>query len=413
MKGLAWFIAKREIADGSTSRNVMVHIATAAVAISIAVVIISLAILFGFKEQVSALISGITPDVKVTVLEINSKQQPELYPINDSPELRGLITSSSEISQIERYALRNGVIRGEDGAMGIVLKGVDSEANVALFASRLESGAMPRMEEARRKEILISEQLAKKIGAQRDSRVEILLMEGEESRRELFKVCGIYRSTLGEEGSALALTDIRNVQKLNGWEASQISGYGCRLADSQLSEFCAAEINSRLMYDYNGEESIVAVTAKEEYGTIFGWLETHDVNAVVVLTIMLIVAIFNVLTALLILVLERTRTVGILKAMGMTNKVIRRIFTHHAARIIVLGIIIGNAVAITMLLLQKHLHLVKLEETGYFLSEVPVSLGAGWIIATDILFTIIIIAVTYLASSIIGRIKVAEAIKYS
>ena len=243
MKGLAWFIAKREIADGGTSRNVMVHIATAAVAISIAVVIISLAILFGFKEQVSALISGITPDVKVTVLEINSKQQPELYPINDSPELRGLITSSSEVSQIERYALRNGVIRGEDGAMGIVLKGVDSEANVALFASRLESGAMPRMEEARRKEILISEQLAKKIGAQTDSRVEILLMEGEKSRRELFKVCGIYRSTLGEEGCALALTDIRNVQKLNGWEASQISGYGCRLADSQFSEFCAAEIN--------------------------------------------------------------------------------------------------------------------------------------------------------------------------
>ena len=119
------------------------------------------------------------------------------------------------------------------------------------------------------------------------------------------------------------------------------------------------------------------------------------------------------MTALLILVLERTRTVGILKAMGMTNKVIRRIFTHHAARIIVLGIIIGNAVAITMLLLQKHLHLVKLDETGYFLSEVPVSLGAGWIIATDILFTIIIIAVTYLASSIVGRIKVAEAIKYS
>jgi lipoprotein-releasing system permease protein len=128
---------------------------------------------------------------------------------------------------------------------------------------------------------------------------------------------------------------------------------------------------------------------------------------------MLIVAIFNMATALLILVLERTRMVGILKSLGMQNNTIRRIFIHRAAQIIAVGIAIGNILALGLLLAQKHLHLIKLDESGYFLSEVPVSLGVGWIVATDILFATIIIAVMYLATSIEGRIKVAEAIKYN
>jgi lipoprotein-releasing system permease protein len=128
---------------------------------------------------------------------------------------------------------------------------------------------------------------------------------------------------------------------------------------------------------------------------------------------MLIVAIFNMATALLILVLERTRMVGILKSLGMQNSTIRRIFIYRAAQIIAVGIVIGNILALGLLFAQKYLHLMKLDESGYFLSEVPVSLNAGWIVATDILFATIIIAVMYLATSIVGRIKVAEAIKYS
>ena len=128
---------------------------------------------------------------------------------------------------------------------------------------------------------------------------------------------------------------------------------------------------------------------------------------------MLIVAIFNMVTAMLILVLERTRMVGILKSMGMQNRTIRRIFAHRALRIIARGVVIGNILALALLLAQKYLHLIKLDEEGYFLSEIPVSLGAWWIVATNLIFVLIILAATYLATSIVGRIKVAEAIKYS
>jgi lipoprotein-releasing system permease protein len=217
---------------------------------------------------------------------------------------------------------------------------------------------------------------------------------------------------LGNVASSLAITDIRNVQKINRWEQSQITGYACHLDAPELSIATADNINTRLIYDYQGEENIAAVIAEELHADIFGWLETHDVNATVILVIMLVVAIFNVVTALLILVLERTRMVGTLKSMGMANKAIRRIFTHHAARITLRGVIIGNAIALVLLVVQQQFHIVKLDESGYFLSEVPVALGAGWMVAVNILFATIIVAVTHIATSIVGRIKVAEALKY-
>lgn len=407
MKSLARHIALRD----TSSKNAMVHIATAAVAVSIAVVVVSLSVIFGFKEQISTLVSGTVADITITSPYAN--RQPELHPISDNEALRDILVSTRNIAHTERYALRSVVVRGEKGASGIALKGVDAEANIDLIAERLESGAMPRMEEMRRKEILLSQTIAEKIGASANSRVELLLLDGDTPRREVFKVCGIYRSALGETGAELALTDIRNVQKLNGWEPSQISGYACRVVDTDLATQTADIINLRLMHEYEGEDSLYARSAEEQFPVIFGWLETHDVNATVIIVIMLVVAIFNMVTALLILVLERTRMVGILKSMGMQNSTIRQIFTHRALRIIAVGTAIGNAVAVGLLLLQRDLHLIKLDESGYFLSEVPVALGVGWIVAINIVFVAIILVATHLATSIVGRIKVAEAIKYN
>jgi lipoprotein-releasing system permease protein len=328
--------------------------------------------------------------------------------------LHKLISSTENVAHIERYASLGCVIRGESGATGIALKGIGSEANTSVIAERLESGSMPRIEEARRKEILLSRTVASTIGAKTNDRVELLILgeENETPRREVFKVCGIYRSALGEMGAELALTDIRNVQKLNGWDYSQISGYACRLKDSDLADQTASAINQRLV-DFDSEDTLLAISSHERYQDIFAWLETHDINAMIIAIIMLVVAIFNVVTALLILVLERTRVVGVLKSLGMQNSTIRKIFTYRTARIIGIGIAIGNLLAVGLLLAQRYLHVVKLEESGYFLSEVPVSFGAGWIVATNVAFVVIILVATHLATSIVGRIKVADAIKYN
>ena len=407
MRNLARHIASR----ATQSQNAMVHIATAAVAVSIAVVIISLSVIFGFKEQISSLVSGTVSDVTISAFAFNRQAEPS--PIHDSKELQSVISSTENVAHIERYATLGCVIRGKSGAVGIALKGIGAEAESSFIAKQIESGTLPHIEENRRKEILLSQQTAEAIGATTNDRVELLLLENDKPRREVFKVCGIYHSSLGKTNAELALTDIRNVQKLNGWEPSQISGYACRVVDTNLASQSADIINLRLMHEYEGEDSLYARSAEEQFPVIFGWLETHDVNATVIIVIMLVVAIFNMVTALLILVLERTRMVGILKSMGMQNSTIRQIFTHRALRIIAVGTAIGNAVAVGLLLLQRDLHLIKLDESGYFLSEVPVALGVGWIVAINIVFVAIILVATHLATSIVGRIKVAEAIKYN
>lgn len=406
MRSLARHIASR----ATRSQNAMVHIATAAVAVSIAVVIISLSVIFGFKEQISSLISGTVSDVTISALAFNRQAEPS--PIHDSEELRKLITSTDNVAHVERYATLGCVIRGKSGAVGIVLKGIGAEAESTFIAERMEDGALPRIEENRRKEILLSKQTAEAIGATTNDRVELLLLENDKPRRELFKVCGVYHSSLGKTNAELALTDIRNVQKLNGWEPSLISGYACLLHNSEVAELTAYEINRQLV-EFESEDNLVAESSHEKYADIFSWLETHDINAMIIAIIMLIVAIFNIVTALLILVLEQTRMVGVLKSMGMQNNTLRRIFTYRTAKIIAIGITIGNIVAVAILLAQRHLHLVKLDEAGYLLSEVPVAFDAWWMVGTNLVFVVIILVATYLATSIVGRIKVAEAIKYS
>lgn len=388
----------------------MQHIAAIAVAVSIAVALISSSVMVGFRNEITSLVSSTVSDI--VVAPSFSMRQPELHPVTDSEALRTLITTTDNVAHIEPYAVRGGVLRSKRGAEGIVIKGVDASADFSYYTSRLISGDMLRIEEARRKELLISENIASTLHIESGDRVELLIIEGDTPRRELFKVCGIYRSALGDIGAEIALTDLRNVQRINGWATNQISGYACRLEYPTIGAQSADILNLRLLYEYEGEEGVAATSSQEAHAEIFGWLETHDVNMAVILTIMVIVALFNMVTAILILVLERTRMIGILKSMGMQNGAIRKIFTYRASIIVVRGLIVGNIIAMLLLLLQRHLHIVQLDESGYFLSEVPVAFDAWWIVGLNLLFVMVITSVVYIATSIVQRIDVADAIKF-
>ena len=243
-------------------------------------------------------------------------------------------------------------------------------------------------------------------------RQTVLFMEEQMPHREIFKVCGIYNSALGDVGANLILTDIRNLRKINDWNEHQITGYSIRLHKPNDARATSELINLRLLHEYDGEEEIVAISSEEMHANIFSWLATHDVNEVVILTIMLVVALFNIVTAILILILEETRRIGILKCLGMTTRAIRKIFVHRAVRILAQGLLWGNAVAIALALAQKHLHIVKLDETGYFLNEVPITLDIWSILSINGLFIGVVLAIVYLATAIVSRIEIANSIKY-
>ena len=404
-------IARRTASDRDSAQNAMVHIATAAVAASIAVMVISLSVIFGFREQITQLISGSVADIMVA--DARTFRRSDSAPIRDSEELRQLISTTPNVKNIERFIMQGGVLRSKSGMAGAVLRGVDASADLSTFASSIVEGRLPLHGTERRKELALSASAARELGVASGERVDMLLLrEGNTPQREVFKVCGIFIMPMDEGRESVALADIATLQGISGWDEEQISGYAVRLFDFDEAIMTADLINLRLLSEYEGDENASAISSQEIYGDIFGWLSTHDVNATVIITIMLVVALFNMIAALLIIVLERSRMIGVLKSLGMANREVRRIFHYRAAIIIAKGLAWGNGVALALLLLQRYTHLVKLDASGYILSEVPVSLSAEWIIWLNIAFAAVVLALLTLTTTIVARIKPSQTMKY-
>lgn len=411
VKSLSLFISRRTAHGSESSQSVMTHVAATAVAVSAAVMILTLAVVFGFRREMGALVSRFAADVTVT--DLRALRASESIPVADSERVRELIAAADESARIVAYAVRGGAIRSERAMAGMVLKGVGSSDGTALFADVLAEGELPRFGDARRKEILISRSCADALGVSAGARVELLFIEEDGSpRRELFKVCGIYDTGLNDEQATLILTDIRNVRKINGWDEGQITGYEVRTDDFDRADEVADAVNRNLFEFYDGDDNLSAVSARMLHAEIFNWLGTHDVNAAVIVTIMFVVALFNMITALLILVFERVRMIGILKTLGMTDGGIRRIFLWRAASLVARGLLWGNAAGIGLALLQQHTHAVKLDAEGYNVAAVPIDLDASWIIGIDIGFAATILLLLAAATTIVSRIRPADTIRY-
>ena len=307
-----------------------------------------------------------------------------------------------------------------------MLKGVEADYDWSYFREWLVAGELPRVGgEVRTKDILLSRTLADKLLLGVGDKVEMLFVEpGEMPRRDRFKVAGVYESGMedtrefipvaGEEmDGVVVVTDIRNVQRLSEWGPDEISGYEILTRSLAGADTFARTLGRTLLYDDAEDSENLAVTSvRERYANIFDWLKAHDVNAAVVIVIMLVVAFFNMTSALLILVLERTRMIGLLKAFGMRNGCLRRIFLWRAALVTLRGLAWGNAAGLGLCLVQKWTHLVKLSSEGYLLSEVPVSLGWGWWLALNAGFVAAIVALLVIPTAVVSTVKPEETIRY-
>ena len=403
-------LARRTAGNSSPTQRVMTHIATLAVAVSICVMVITLAVVGGFKQEMTKIVGATSAEITLT--DSRSLNATFGRPISDVEQLLALVRSTEGCLTAEPYVSRGGVIRSESGVAAIMLKGVTTGSTAERFAGLIDEGEFPIFGEQRRKELFIARQTADALGVRVGERVELLFMSDERTpRRELFKVCGIY-TIGGNEDVALAITDLRNVRKINGWDESQISGIEITTDGSQPISVVTDTLNQRLIYEYEGEEDVSAIDVRELYSHIFSWLETHDVNAAVIATIMFIVTLFNMVTTILVLVLERTRMVGVLKSMGMCNGAVRRIFLYRAAMIIGRGLLAGNIVGIALVAIQLTTSVVKLDSAAYYVSSVPVVLDAWNIVAINIIFAVAILLLLYAATAIISRISPAEAVKY-
>ncbi len=427
-KGIEYFISRRTSkSERGGGGGVMMPIATLAVALSIGVMVITLAVISGFKQEIQNRLTALSGQMLVTSVgggsatNLRTIYRDELLVelTNEGAERQGV-----EVEKIAPYATRGAILRTATAVEGVLLKGIDGGYDMSIFEEGLVEGDLPSFGgEVKSRNAIISKRLADEQQLKIGDRLELLTTDSEVSnsggvtdkrmRRDLYKVGAIYTAGLGDMEKYLIMVDIRNVQRLNGWQSSQITGYEVWLSDVECAMAVANELNRLLvMTPSDAANGVAAYSTQELFPALFDWLKSHDINGVVILSIMLVVAIFNIITALLILVLERTQTIGVLKVLGMKNSSIRRVFLYRAFSIATKGMLWGNGVAIALCVAQRHFGFLKLDESGYMLSQVPVELSVEWLIYLNLGVVAAILLLVVLPTRIVSSIEPSKTIKF-
>ncbi len=393
----------------------MMRVATVAVALGVVVMIITIAIIGGFKSEINTKLSGLSGHIVTTHLR---GVQPSIFSyIEDSPALSNIISAEPSLTRQSSYILRGAIARAGGVIEGVVVKGVDSLYNTPFFERYITEGNLPHFGTGlSRRDVLISKSLADDMTLNEGDRLELMFSDeegGGDIDRLTFRVAGIFSSGIGEIEKRMVIADIETLRRVNGWGPTQISGREIWIDEINNAQNIAAELNKKITFDTNNQlNSVMAFSLSQIYPSLFDWLNTHNINGVVVISIMLIVALFNMVTALLILVLERTQMIGILKALGMGNGALRKIFLYRALSVIIRGLVWGNMIALALCLAQQKWGLLKLEASGYMLSEVPIKLELGWIIGLNIGVVVVVLLVMTIPTRIVATIKPDEIIKY-
>ena len=410
---LEYFLARRIATQtGGRKNNVMVRIATLSVAIGIAVMIISLSVIFGFKREIAAKLSGFGSHVQIVNLDGNVSY--ETVPISKNQPFLSQIRSVRNFSGMYPYAVTIGIPRGERAMQGVVLKGVDSTYDWSFFRQNLVEGELPDVQSGvRTKDIAVSRSLADLLEVSVGDPLEMLVIQ-DPPRRDLFRVAGIYDTQFSEIDHMMVLTDLRNVQRLNGWDSTQITGFEIATSDFGRLEPFTDDVYQVVFDNLTGDEhdSLRVINIRERFPMIFDWLDAHNVNAGVIITVMLLVALFNMIAALLIILLERTSMIGTLKALGMGNRALQKMFVIRSSFVIIKGMFWGNVVGIGLCLLQHCTGWISLSQEGYFLTTVPIFIDWGWLALLNAATFLFIVALLALPTMIISLILPEKTIRF-
>ncbi|MCC6463622.1 MAG: ABC transporter permease [Saprospiraceae bacterium] len=429
---LPFFIAQRIAFSGKRSfSRFIIRIAVVAVALSVAVMIATSALIAGFKTEISRKIFEFWGHIHIsdTAYSLSFEPQPidknqAFYPSLDT--VRGTSTleplvlwgfetgyerlqkSHGGIRHIQVFTHKPGIIRTKTAMEGILLKGVGEDFDWShLQPYLLEGRPLALTDTAPSKDILISRQTADRLQVGVGDKFIVYFVKGNDQLRRLFQVCGIYKTGLEEYDRKFAICDIRQVQNLLGWDENQVAGFEVWLDDIRdLDRY------NDYIYDEVLPPDLLCVTIRDKFPAIFEWLQLQDYNEVVILALMLAVAIVNMITALLVLVLERTTMIGVLKALGETNMRVREIFLYYAAVITLRGMFWGNLLGIGFCVLQDKFHLVRLNEADYYLSYAPVQLNWLPVLLVNVNTLFITLVFLLLPSFVISKISPVRAIRF-
>lgn len=402
------FIAKRILSrdKGNFSRPI-VRISLVSIALGLAVMIISVAVTTGFKSAISDKVTGFASHIQITSFENNKTF--ELAPLDMNQSFYPSLNDSSGIRHIQVFATKSGLIKTTDQIQGIVMKGIWTDFDTSFFAESIIAGSMLKIDPDKRTDsILISRKIADKLNFKVGDPVRVYFINPDEAspRGRKFVVQGIYETGLEDFDNQYILGDMRHIQKLNNWEDFQVSGFEIFLDDFRTIDQNWERIYNNIGYELN------ATSIKEAYPQIFDWLNLQDMNVIIILVLMIAVAVINMISTLLILILEKTNMIGILKALGAKGVSIRKVFLYNAAFIVGKGLLWGNAFGLAVALLQQNLRLIKLNQESYYVSYVPVHLDLWTVMALNLGTLALCVLFLLIPSYVIARISPVKAIRW-
>ncbi len=403
------FIAFRLIRGKTENKNKLsaplYRISTLAIALSVAVMIISLAVLEGFQQEITSKVIGFGSHIQLSKYDNNNSFEPQ--PINVSAAFLSEVNKIPGVSKTSVYAIKAGILKTENEMEGVILKGVGQSFEDSFFKKHLVSGKIFNAKsKIKNDSILISKQLANKFNFKVYDKVIVYFIQNP-ARVRKFVIAGIYNTGLEDFDNKYLLCDARHIQKLNNWDSTQFAGVEVSIEDFKKLDLITAQINEIIPTDW------LASNIREQFPQLFDWLRLQDINVQVIIILMTLVAIVNMVTALIILILENTRLIGILKALGMSNIQLQKMFLYQVGVIVGKGLLYGNISALTLCILQSKFHFVKLDETSYYISHVPIQLNL-WLIVLINLSTFIICSIALIVpSKLVTKISPLKAIRYN
>lgn len=406
------FIAKRIISAKQHKNSVsspIIKISILAIAIGMIVMLFSIATGVGLQKKIKEKISGFNGDVQIMTYDANNSKI-TLNPVSLNQNFYPDFKEVPNVKKVQAYATLAGIIRTSENFEGVILKGVNSDYDWTFFKDYLVTGKIPDLKGEISNEILISAITSKKLKLKTGDSFYMFFVKDDPNKApnaRKFVVSGIFDSGFQEIDEGFIVGDMRHIQKINKWEVDQVGGF-----EVLLHDFDQLKQSGNDIYD-NIDPKLNAFTIAEKYPAIFEWLDLFDVNIAVIIGIMILVAGINMITALLVLILERAPMVGVLKALGNNNWSIQKIFLYNAAYLIGVGLFWGNLIGLSLLFLQKKFGIITLNPENYYVTQAPVHLNFYHILWLNIGTLLLCMFMLLIPSYIVSKISPVKAIKFN
>lgn len=408
---LSAFIAKRIAFNRErTFSRFIIRIAVTATALSVAIMILATALINGFQQVVSQKVFSFCGHIHITRFQPNAGPLTEELPFSVNDTLEREITAIPAVKDFNRYATKSAIIKSPDEIEGVIFKGVDADYHWEYLQQFITQGSILHFPDSGySQEIIVSEYLARELNLKLHDRLLVYFIQnaGEPPRVRRLNIAGLYKTSIEDYDKTFVIGDINLLRKLNNWQENEVGGYEIVLHDYRQMD----SVNN-LIYDHYLPDRLASQTIREIYPNIFDWLNLQNMNERIILIIMIIVAIINMVTAILILILERTNMVGILKSLGMPNRSIQRIFIYQAGYIMLAGVLLGNVLGLGLAYLQKATGFFKLPEDIYYMPVAPILLKYWQVALIDAGTLVLCIFVLLIPSLLVRSISPVKAIRF-